>query len=67
MASKILDPLVTKFILPEHAEILRQLHEDKQALQTKVIYVKEKTWLVPWYGNIRMMQRMVLSSICLSI
>ncbi|MDF9412487.1 hypothetical protein [Brevibacillus laterosporus] len=23
-------------------------YEDKQALQAKVSYVKEKTWLVPW-------------------
>ncbi|MDN9008972.1 hypothetical protein [Brevibacillus laterosporus] len=32
MASKILDPLVTKFILPEHIEMLRQLHEDKKRI-----------------------------------
>ncbi|PCN42900.1 hypothetical protein B9C88_17885 [Brevibacillus laterosporus] len=42
-------------------------YEDKQSLQAKVSYVKEKTWLVPCHGNIRIMQRMVLSSICLSI
>ncbi|MCR8985860.1 YolD-like family protein [Brevibacillus laterosporus] len=33
MASKILDPLVTKFILPEHAEMLRQYHEDKKLIE----------------------------------
>ncbi|AKF95535.1 hypothetical protein [Brevibacillus laterosporus] len=32
MASKILDPLVTKFILPEHIEMLCQLHEDKKRI-----------------------------------
>ncbi|ERM16635.1 hypothetical protein [Brevibacillus laterosporus] len=42
-------------------------YEDKQALQAKGSYVKEKTWLVPWYGNIRIMQRMLLPNIYLSI
>ncbi|TPG80914.1 YolD-like family protein [Brevibacillus laterosporus] len=37
MASKILDPLVTKFILPEHAEMLRQLHEDKKLIEKPII------------------------------
>ncbi|ATO48421.1 hypothetical protein ABD72_13750 [Brevibacillus laterosporus] len=33
MASKIFDPLVTKFILPEHVEMLRQLHENKKLIE----------------------------------
>ncbi|MBM7111398.1 hypothetical protein SAM19_04818 [Brevibacillus laterosporus] len=37
MASKILDPLVTKFILPEHAEILRQIHEEKNLIEKLII------------------------------
>ncbi|AYK08736.1 YolD-like family protein [Brevibacillus laterosporus] len=37
MASKILDPLVTKFILPEHAEMLRQYHEDKKLIEKPII------------------------------
>ncbi|RFB31659.1 YolD-like family protein [Brevibacillus sp. VP] len=37
MASKILDPLVTKFILPEHAEMLRQFHEDKKLIEKPII------------------------------
>ncbi|MCG7318698.1 YolD-like family protein [Brevibacillus laterosporus] len=37
MASKILDPLVTKFILPEHAEMLRQHHLDKQLVPKPII------------------------------
>ncbi|MBM7109586.1 hypothetical protein SAM19_02989 [Brevibacillus laterosporus] len=37
MASKILDPLVTKFILPEHAEMLRQHHEDKKLIEKSII------------------------------
>ncbi|TPG87916.1 hypothetical protein EEL32_10875 [Brevibacillus laterosporus] len=37
MASKILDPLVTKFILPEHVEMLRQLHEDKKLIEKPII------------------------------
>ncbi|TPG72996.1 YolD-like family protein [Brevibacillus laterosporus] len=37
MASKILDPLVTKFILPEQAEVLRQLHEDKKLIEKPII------------------------------
>ncbi|AIG24910.1 hypothetical protein BRLA_c005520 [Brevibacillus laterosporus LMG 15441] len=41
-------------------------YEDKQALQAKVSYVKEKTWLVPCLGNIRIMQRMVLPNIYLA-
>ncbi|MCR8981668.1 YolD-like family protein [Brevibacillus laterosporus] len=37
MASKILDPLVTKFILPEHAEMIRQHHEDKKLIEKPII------------------------------
>ncbi|AIG27480.1 hypothetical protein BRLA_c031680 [Brevibacillus laterosporus LMG 15441] len=37
MARKILDPLVTKFILPEHAEMLRQYHEDKKLIRKSII------------------------------
>ncbi|TPG69612.1 hypothetical protein EEL31_14685 [Brevibacillus laterosporus] len=37
MASKILDPLITKFVLPEHAEMLRQLHEDKKLIEKPII------------------------------
>ncbi|TPG69347.1 hypothetical protein EEL31_13020 [Brevibacillus laterosporus] len=37
MFDKTLDPLVTKFILPEHAEMLRQLHEDKKLIEKPII------------------------------
>ncbi|ERM16078.1 hypothetical protein [Brevibacillus laterosporus] len=37
MASKILDPLVTKFILPEHAEMLHQFHKDKKLIENPKI------------------------------
>lgn len=37
MDSKILDPLITRFILPEHTEMLRQFHEDKKLIETPII------------------------------
>ncbi|RAP29945.1 hypothetical protein C2W64_02500 [Brevibacillus laterosporus] len=41
MASKILDPLVTKFILPEHAQMLFQLYEDKKLIEKPIIEENE--------------------------
>ncbi|AIG26827.1 hypothetical protein BRLA_c025070 [Brevibacillus laterosporus LMG 15441] len=37
ISSKILDPLVTKFILPEHVEMLQQFHEDKELIEKPII------------------------------
>ncbi|RAP27033.1 hypothetical protein C2W64_01179 [Brevibacillus laterosporus] len=37
IVSKILDPFLTKFILPEHAQMLFQLHEDKKLIEKLIL------------------------------
>ncbi|WP_068791791.1 YolD-like family protein [Brevibacillus laterosporus] len=49
MASKVLDPLLTKFILPEHAEMLRQYHGDKKLIEKPII---EEDELAEFYYRI---------------
>ena len=57
MASKILDPLVTKFILPEHAEMLRQYHEDKKLIEKPIIEESYPNFATGYLTHVSMTMR----------